>query len=162
MREFFSMVLIATVAVAGMPLATLAAQEPTRLAGTAYQTNLQPLAGAEVQVRSLHTGRQVASTVSSQTGEFAFVNLAPGSYVVEIVDGSGRLLGMTGPLTLATAGKLNISVVAVSAGAVSTGEGAGFSLFGLGPVTSLAVIGAAGAAAVTAVVATRQDASPSR
>jgi len=68
---------------------------------------------------------------------------------------------MSAPIT-ATAGAVqSVSIVAV-AGGVLTGSGGGFSLFGLGPVTSVAVLGAAGAAAVTAVVATTPDASPSR
>jgi hypothetical protein len=39
---------------------------------------------------------------------------------------------------------------------------AGVSLLGLGPSVTAAVLGAAGAAAVTAVVSTRAEASPSR
>jgi hypothetical protein len=52
--------------------------------------------------------------------------------------------------------------VNATAAAIAKAKAGGFSLFGLGPTASVAVIGAATAAAVTAVVATRDDASPSR
>ena len=47
-------------------------------------------------------------------------------------------------------------------GALSAAGKGGFSLFGLGKLASVAVIGAGGALAVAGVVATRDDASPSR
>jgi hypothetical protein len=56
-----------------------------------------------------------------------------------------------------------VSVVASGLGVTAaSAAGGGFSLFGLGPAATLAVLGAAGAAAVTGVVATKSDASPSK
>ena len=75
---------------------------------------------------------------------------------------SRTLPSMSPPVSLGAARSVALSVVATAPGAVAAGTSAGFSLFGLGPVSSVAVLGAAGAAAVTAVVATKQDASPSR
>jgi hypothetical protein len=142
--------------------ALAAADETSNLTGTAYTTTLRPLSKVEVQVRNLQTGMRVNSIFSGENGEFAFKGLEPGTYIIEVVDRSGRVLGMSAPFTLAAASTGNVSVVAVAQGMVSAGERAGFSLLGLGPTTSLAVVGAASAAAVTAVVSTRQDASPSR
>jgi hypothetical protein len=127
-----------------------------------YRTNMQPIAKAEVQIRNMKTGERVSSTFSDTSGSYAFKALRPGTYVVEVVDRSGRVIGMSAPFALGSAPTVNVSVVAVAEGAAASGGHAGFSLFGLGPVTSLAVMGAAGAAAVTAVVATRPDTSPSR
>jgi len=148
---------------AGMPLSAMAsADESITVTGTAYTTTLQPLSGANLQIRNLSTGVKVGSTVSGAKGEFAIEHLLPGSYIAEIVDASGNLLGMSAPFTLGGSSTVTVAVVAVAEGLITEGRGAGFSLLGLGPVSSLAVVGAAGAAAVTAVVATRQDASPSR
>ena len=99
--------------------------------GTAYSTTLQPLSGANLQIRNLDTGVKVGSTFSGARGEFAIEHLPPGTYIAEIVDAAGTLLGMSAPFALGGAPTVTVSVVAV-------------------------------AAAVTAVVATRQDASPSR
>jgi hypothetical protein len=163
MRKFLSMVVVTAVAAAGMPLSALAAgDESISVVGSVYRTNMQPIAKAEVQIRDLKTGYRVNSTLSEASGKYEFKALRPGTYVVEVVDRSGKVLGMSAPFVLGSAPSVNVSVVAVAEGAAASGGHAGFSLFGLGPVTSLAVIGAAGAAAVTAVVATRPDASPSR
>jgi hypothetical protein len=164
MRKFVPMVLVMSMAAAGIPLKLSAAQPETNsLTGTAFQSNLQPFANARVQVRNIRTGESLFATTTGQAGEFAFGQLPPESYIVEILDPSGKIVGMSAPFTVGTGRAVNVSVVAVAPGAAATsGDSAGFSLFGLGPTTSLAVLGAAGAAAVTAVVATRQDASPSR
>jgi hypothetical protein len=163
MRRFLSMMVVMTLAVAGTPIGVLAAgQDTVSVVGSVYRTNMQPIAKAEVQIRDMKTGQRVSSTFSDASGSYAFKALRPGTYVVEVVDRSGKVIGMSAPFALGSAPTVNVSVVAVAEGAAASGGHAGFSLFGLGPVTSLAVMGAAGAAAVTAVVATRPDASPSR
>lgn len=163
MRRFLSTMLVTVMTMAGAPLGVMASPQDTiALKGRAFTTNLQAFADVRVQIRDLKTGLLVNSTTSTPTGEFSFESLKPGDYIVELADASGHVLGMSAPFTLGAAKVATVSVVAVSSGAVTAGGGAGFSLFGLGPVSSVAVLGAAGAAAVTAVVATRQDASPSR
>jgi hypothetical protein len=164
MRKFLSFVLVTVATTAGTPHSVLAAEpDSIGLTGTAFTSNLQPLSNAEVQIRNFKTGVRVNSMRSDTAGQYSFSALQAGTYIVEIVDASGRVLGMTAPFVLGAAPNVRVSVVAVAQGlATASPESAGFSLFGLGPVSSLAVIGAAGAAAVTGVVATRPDASPSR
>jgi hypothetical protein len=163
MRRVLSTVLVTAMTVAGAPFGVVASEpDSVALRGTAYTPRLQALPDVRVQVRHFKTALLVNSTTSSAAGEFSFEDLKPGNYVVELVDASGNVLGMSPPFTLGNAPNVTVSVVAVAQGLVTAGGSAGFSLFGLGPVSSLAVLGAAGAAAVTAVVATRQDASPSR
>lgn len=163
MRRFFSTVLVTVMTMAGGPLGVMASQQDSiALKGRAFTSSLQAFPSARVQIRDLKTALIVNSTTSNATGEFSFENLKPGDYIVEVADASGHVLGMSPPFTLGAARNVTVSVVAVAPGAVTAGTSAGFSLFGLGPVSSVAVLGAAGAAAVTAVVATRQDASPSR
>jgi hypothetical protein len=163
MRKFILALLVTAVSTAGMPLGAMArSEEFVTVKGTAYTTTLQPLSGANLQIRNLDTGVKVGSTFSGARGEFAIEHLPPGTYIAEIVDASGNLIGMSAPFVLGGSPTVTVSVVSVANGSITGGHGARFSLHGLGPVSSLAVVGAAGAAAVTAVVATRQDASPSR
>lgn len=164
MRKFLSFALMTVAITGGSPLAALAGEHDSiGLAGTVYSPNLQPLSTAAVQIRNFKTGTLVNSTRSDQLGQYSFASLQPGTYLVEVVDESGRVLGMTAPFVLGAAPNVRVSVVAVAQGLATPSAGnSGFSLFGLGPVSSLAVVGAASAAAVTAVVATRPDASPSR
>ena len=163
MHKFLSTVLVTVMTMVGTPLGVMASpQDVPGLKGRAFSSNLQALPDARVQVRDLKTAQVVNTTTTNANGEFAFENLKPGDYVVELSDASGNVLGMSPPVTFGAVRSVAISVVSTSHGAVAAGTSAGFSLFGLGPVSSVAVLGAAGAAAVTAVVATRQDASPSR
>ena len=162
MRRFLSVAVITALA-ASVPQGVLAAgEQSSAVVGTAYRVNMSPIARAEVQIRDLKTGSRVNSTFSDESGSYSFKGLRPGTYVLEIVSSVGRVLGMSAPFTIGNAPLVNVSVVAVAEGTAASGQSAGFSLLGMGPVTSLAVVGAAGAAAVTAVVATRPDASPSR
>jgi hypothetical protein len=159
------MALVVALTTAGVPSNLAAQADPGGLRGTAYSSDLQPLPNTKVQVRNIQTGDSVASTMSGPAGEFSFSFLPAASYVIELVDSMGRLVGMSAPFTLASGAAATVSVVMVGTGAAETAVSnnkAGFSLFGLGPTATLAVLGAAGAAGVTAVVATRQDASPSR
>lgn len=165
MRRILSLVLVLSVAAVSLPSYVSAQAQTPALKGTAYSTSLKPLPNVRVQIRSIYTGEVLHSTVSNDRGEFAFGGLSlRDGYIVELIDSSGRIVGMTAPFGLQAGTTLNVSVVDVasSSGTVAAAESAGFSVFGLGPTASLAVLGAAGAAAVTAVVATRQDASPSR
>lgn len=162
MRKLLSIALVAAVSGAGVPLSALpATYDSIAVSGTAYTAVRQPLSGASVQIRNVNTASLVNSTVTGAGGEFAFKDLPPGTYIVEIVNAKGAVLGTSAPMTLGSAPLVNVSVSAAGEDLPSS-ERAGFRLFGLGPVTSLAVLGAAGAAGVAAVVSTRPDASPSR
>jgi len=163
MRKFVSTLLVTAVTVAGAPVGMGAAHaDSVILTGTAYTSMLQPFSNVRVQIRDIKSAQVVGSTTTSASGEYSFENLPAGNYIAEIVDGSNNVLGMSAPFTIGSVPKVTVSVTAAAQGAASAGGGAGFSVLGLGPVSSLAVLGAASAAAVTAVVTTRQDASPSR
>jgi hypothetical protein len=164
MRKVLSVAVVTALAVTGVPVGALAADNTSiAVVGTAYRANMQPLPHAEVQVRDLKSGSRVLSVMSDVSGSYSFKGLAPGTYIVEVVDKTGKVMGMSAPFVLITGPSVTVSVVAVAQGtAAASGQNAGFSFLGMGPVTSLAVVGAAGAASVTAVVATKPDASPSK
>lgn len=132
------------------------------VSGVALAADKTPLPNHTVQARRLDDGALAASTRTGEAGEFAFGGLAPGDYVIEIVDSGGRIVGMTPALAVAAGGNISVSVTASAAGALIAGTGGGLSLSGLGKLASFAVVGVAGAMAVRAVVATRDVASPSR
>ena len=139
-----------------------AAQQLSNVTGTARGANTQALPKAMIQIRSTKTGDLFGTTVTNETGEFFFSNVPDGDYVVEVVDESGKILGIGTPFSVAGNTAVSTSVTASASGAAGAFSSGGFSLFGMGPVTSMVVIGAASAASVTAVVSTRSNASPSR
>jgi hypothetical protein len=124
---------------------------------------MQSLNSVKVQIRSAGNGQVVGTTTTAEGGAFSFSGLPSGDYVAEVVDAAGKVQGVSSPFAVAGGATASTSVVALSystgAAAASTG---GFSLFGMGPITTLTVLGAAGAASVVAITNTRPDASPSR
>jgi hypothetical protein len=162
MRQIVSVGLIfmMTMAVSSSPLV---AQSGGTMTGVARGKYLQSVSGVNVQLRNLNTGELAGVTVTTDAGTFTFTALPAGNYIVEVVDAAGKILGTGAPASLAAGGTATTSVIALGFGATTAASSAsGFSFFGMGPVTTLTVLGAASAASVTAVVATRPDASPSR
>ncbi len=133
------------------------------VSGSALRTDFKPLPAATVRLRQFDgNGAILASATTGPSGEFAFSGVPAGNYLIELMDFSGKLVGTAPPFVVAGQGPVAVSVMATGLGVTAaSASGGGFSLFGLGPTASLAVLGAAGAAAVTAVVATQPNASPS-
>jgi carboxypeptidase family protein len=130
--------------------------------GTALRTDLAPLPSATVRLRHFDSASSVVVTaITGRSGEFAFAGVLPGNYLLELVDVSGRLVGMAPPFAVTDNSPVTVSIVASGSDVKASAEG-GFRLFGLGPAATAAVLSAASAAAVTAVVATKPAASPSR
>src|SRR3954453_10699402 len=163
MRKVLSAGLIVVMSAAGAQSAlAAAAQETATIAGIARGPNLQALKTARVQMRNATTGDVAGSTVTTETGEFSVPNLPSGSYFVEVLDAADHLLGISAPVFAGPGATATASVMALGQGTAAVAGGGGFSIFGLGPVTSMTILGAASAAAITGVVVTRPDASPSR
>jgi hypothetical protein len=128
--------------------------------GTALRTDLAPLPSATVRLRHFDSASSVVvRAITGRSGEFAFAGVLPGNYLLELVDSSGRLVGMAPPFAVTDIGPVTVSIVASASDVKPEG---GFTLFGLGPTATVAVLSAASAVAVTAVVATKPNASPSR
>ena len=140
----------------------LRAQEGASLSGTATASTGQPMPNTSVQLRDLRTGQLAATTTTSATGSFSFEGVRAGQYVVEIVSGTGQVIGTSAPIGVA-AGSAVTGVSVAETGALapaaasSTASGGAWNLKTAMVVTSIA----AAAAVVTAVVVTG-SASPSR
>jgi hypothetical protein len=158
MRKAVAFMLVLTVALAGAPLA-LAQQETGGLQGVAQNAQKQTLPQVNVQVRGAD-GQLAATGTTNAQGAFSFTGLNPGVYTVEILNAAGQIVG-TASVTVTAGAVATVSITAAAAGAIGAGAGAG-GLFGLGTIGTVAVIGGAAALTVAAIVATRDDASPSR
>jgi hypothetical protein len=160
MRKIVSVGLIFVMTLAAAS-SILVAQSGGTMTGVARGNHLQSLASVNVQLRNLDTGAVVGTTMTTEAGTFTFPALPAGHYIAEVVDAAGKVLGVGAPVSLPAGGTATTSVIALAFGpAASTASG--FSFLGLGPVTTMTILGAAAAASVSAVVATRPDASPSR
>jgi hypothetical protein len=162
MRKIVSVGLIFVMTLAAAS-STLFAQSGGTMTGVARGNHMQSLAGANVQLRNLDTGALTGTTTTTAAGTFTFPALPAGNYIAEVVDAAGKVLGVGAPVAVPAGGTATTSVIALAFGTTTaTSISSGFSFFGMGPVTSMTVLGAAAAASVTAVVATRPNASPSR
>ena len=162
MRKIVSVGLIFVMTLAAAS-STLLAQSGGTMTGVARGNHMQPVGRVNVQVRNVNTGALVGTTVTTEAGTFAFPGLPAGNYIAEVVDAAGKVLGVGAPVSVPAGGTATTSVIALAFGPTTAASiGSGFSFLGMGPVTTMTVLGAATAASVTAVVATRPDASPSR
>ena len=161
MRKIVSVGLIFVVTLAAAS-SNLVAQSGGTMIGVARGNHLQSLASVNVQLRNINTGAVVGTTVTTEAGTFTFPGLPAGKYIAEVIDSAGKVLGIGAPVSLSAGGTATTSVIALSIGAATPASATGFSFLGMGPVTTMTVLGAAAAASVTAVVSTRPNASPSQ
>ena len=162
MRSVLALALAVSLVAGGLSSTVLAAgQQIVTITGRALSPDQHGLANTTVRLRSVTSGQLLRVTTSAQGGSYSFPAVAPDTYIIELVDRSGRMVGTTEPFVVEANSAPVVSVVATSTSALTSAGSAGFSFLGLGPTMSAVVLGAAGAAAITGVVATRPEASPS-
>ncbi|HXG70881.1 MAG TPA: carboxypeptidase-like regulatory domain-containing protein [Gemmatimonadaceae bacterium] len=176
MRKIFAAAMTFVAASFAMPVGVFAgpakakapqAQGTGGLTGTAKDAASNNLSQVKVQVRPVNPapGQGLAATgTTNAAGTFSFAGLAPGQYVVEIIDLAGNIVGTTSAVTVTAGAVTTVSITAAAAGAIAAAgaAGVGGGLLGLGTIGTVAVIGGAIAAAVVGIRAVQDDASPSR
>lgn len=164
MRSVVAMVLAVALATVtwSAPLQAVAKQEPGGVNGVARDAAKNPLGDHTIQLRNAQTGQLAGSSTSNAAGEFSFTGINPGSFVIEIVDAAGNILG-TATATVTAGVVTTVAVTATALGVAAVAAGAAGGLVGVLTGTSLLVITALAVAGITsAVVAAREEASPSR
>jgi hypothetical protein len=130
------------------------------ITGSARGPVAHAAANSTVHLRNVANGQVTATTTANAWGQFSFVGLQAGHYVVEVVNAAGAVIGTSTPVTLA-AGAV-VTGIGVSAAGAAAASAAGIGAF-LGSTVGIASVAAAGVAvAGVTVAATRPDASPSR
>jgi hypothetical protein len=156
MRTAFVLVLSLTVGLAGAPAALAQGGQNTGgVQGIAQNAQKQAMPQVSVQVRGAD-GQLAATGTTNAQGAFAFTGLPPGTYTVEILNAAGNIVG-TASVTVAAGAVATVTLTAAAAGAIAGAGAGGLSLFGLGTLGTVAVIGGAAAAPVATVVATRAE-----
>lgn len=164
MRKLCASLLVVVFVALGLPLGvpTLEAQPSLGgLRGTARNARQQSLPQVKVQVRG-PDGSLVSTGTTNGAGQFSFAGLNPGNYVIEIVDAAGNIVGTSASVAVTAGATATVTVTAAAAGAIAAAGAGGVSLFGLGTIGTVAVVGGVAAATIATVVATQGDASPSR
>jgi hypothetical protein len=151
---------IATVITMAAPLQLLAAGPATTtgsIIGTATSVSGQPLSNYVVRDRNMANGQVADLTKSDASGRFTFATLAPGSYAIEVVDPSGRVVG-TSSLIAVKAGSTAVATVtgAVAPAAATTAKR------GLSTAAIVTIIAVTAGVTGLAIAATNNNSSPSR
>jgi len=60
--------------------------------GAAWNADNSPIPEAKLRLRNAITGRIEATTIADTSGHFTFLNIEGGTYLVELVNDSGRVL----------------------------------------------------------------------
>jgi len=163
-RKLLSLFLTALLMAPSLSLrAQAAAQAPAtgQVSGIAHAADGRSLANYTARIRDTRSGQIVRSVTTGKTGQFSLEGLTPGDYLVEIVDATGKLVGVSAPISLTAAAMVvNVNIGAAAAGsAAAAAAGHGLASF----FSGTAIIAAAAASGVTAaVIAAAGSASPSR
>ena len=164
-RRFVGFALMIAMAVPNIPVfaaspAAAPAAATGQILGTAANAEGQKMANMLLLARDVKTGLRAGTTISDGSGRFTFAGLKPGTYIVELVNGAGKLVGTSGAIALTPEAMVVTDLAVVGTGLTAAAEGGGsFFTSTLGIVT----MAAAGASVAGVVVSTnRTDASPSR
>jgi hypothetical protein len=101
--------------------------ESGQVSGAASIPGKGMLAGVTAQLRDLSTKLLIGTVKTNASGQFVFIVDHPGTFIVEILDENGAVVGTTSPIVLSS-GAMNIAGVTVSPtvdGAAAAATGAG-------------------------------------
>lgn len=71
---------------------TAAATRVTSIRGAAWNADNSPIPNARLRLRDVATGRIAATTVANDVGQFTFDRVEGGSYIIELVSETGKIL----------------------------------------------------------------------
>ena len=154
MRRSFAAALIVALVVLGLPVAPVAAapQAAGTISGFAKEAGGQPAANVTVRLRNLDNGQIVGTLRTEPTGAFSFTNVPAGNYIVEIVDGAGRVLAAGAQIVLAQKATMGGIIVTLPASVTAAGVSG----------ATIAILAALGAATVVGVLVATDDTSPKK
>jgi hypothetical protein len=72
----------------------------TSIIGAGWQADGTPIPYARVRLRGTMTGRVAAHAVANESGQFSFHNVEAGSYLIELVSESGKVIAVGHAFTI--------------------------------------------------------------
>ena len=74
----------------------------TSVVGVAWNADNTPIPAARVRLRDVVTGRIASAAVSDEAGRFTFVDVEPGSYLIELVTDGAKITALGHTFTVAS------------------------------------------------------------
>lgn len=162
LRRILSLALTVAIVLSAVPVSAVGTS-PGRIAGTATTQSGAHFAGQIARLRNLDIGHVADVTTTTMTGSFSFSGVSTGNYVVELM-ANGAVVGTSTPIAVTPRNSTVEGVTAIATAPAASQAQAGVlsdSFWGstIGIITAVIIV----AAVVTVIViATRDDASPSR
>jgi hypothetical protein len=139
-----------------------------QISGQAFDFAGRRLAGVTVRLRNMGNGLTFGSALSGASGNFSFSSLNAGTYVVEMGNAAGQVIGTSRVIPL-TPGQMVAAEIGVTAAAgaesAAIGQAGARSSAGSVFTSTLGIVVVAAVAAGVAIgvyQVTKDDASPSR
>ncbi len=85
---------------AAVPAGTVPGTPSTSIIGAAWKADNTPIPNAKLRLRNAVTGRMQAATLANDAGQFVFGDIESGSYIVELIADSGRILAISHTLAV--------------------------------------------------------------
>jgi len=174
MYRLLALILTAVIALPAQPLLAAGTGPSTvagatgQISGHAFDSAGRQLARATVRLRNMATGLTFGGVPSGATGEFSFSGLRAGTYVVEVGNAAGQVIGTSQVIPL-TPGQMIATGIGVTAAAESespaigqAGAGAAAGSFFTSTLGIVVIAAVAAGVAVGVYEATKSEASPSR
>ena len=126
--------------------------------GTVVAPDGRPLPRTTVRARDLNTGDIAVATMTTMQGHFT-ITLGPGSYLLEIVDADGQIIGTSSLVSFSDGTSVTVPTITATIGRSASRVAAL-----VGGTTMATIVSAAAAAGVAGVVMAKDTsvASPSR
>ena len=80
-----------------------ATARPASIMGAAWNADSSGIPGARLRLRNVATGKIEGATTADEAGQFRFDTVAGGTYVIELVDESGKILALGHVFSIAPA-----------------------------------------------------------
>jgi hypothetical protein len=133
------------------------------ISGRVVSPNGNPIANVNVRARNLITGQLGGSTSTASAGQFA-LNVNPGSYLLEVVDAGGQIIGTSSFISAAAGSAITSATVTATTGTLAAMTNTAGLASTLGATAARSVTYAAAAAGVAGIITPGEvvTASPSR
>jgi hypothetical protein len=155
MRRLIAVTLAAAMPLQVAPLFAMGQPGTALVAGTARTSAGRTVPNTTVRLRDVTTNRSMGTAATNAAGQFSFTGLQPGTYMVEVVNSAGEIIGTSATISVA-AGAAVTGVAVTAAVAAAAAAGAGLS------TAAIVLIAAGSAGVVGAVVIAKKIASPSQ
>lgn len=84
-----------------VPRSTVPGTTVSQISGVAFHADDSPIARAMLQLRNLVTGGVAGAAVANDAGQFVFLGMAPGIYIVELTSRRGKVLAVSDAVAVA-------------------------------------------------------------